>query len=112
MVRPRAFDEEEVLHRAMDVFCRHGYDGSTMIELTASMGVTAPSIYAAFGSKRGLFEAVLDRYAECERENRDWVLSAPTAREVAERLLRRAAKVLPERKGPAGCFLIQAGLAV
>jgi TetR/AcrR family transcriptional regulator, copper-responsive repressor len=111
MARPRAFDETEVLDRAMDVFLRHGYEGANLTELTAAMGVTAPSIYAAFGNKRGLFEAVLDHYADCEKEHRDWILAAPTAREVAERLLLRAADQLPGMKGPAGSLLIQGGLS-
>lgn len=111
MARPRTFDEGEVLDRAMDVFCRHGYDGTTMAELTAAMGVTAPSIYAAFDSKRGLFEAVLDRYTDGQQAHRAWVLAAPTAREVAERLLYRAADQLPNLGGPPGCLLVQGGLA-
>jgi TetR/AcrR family transcriptional regulator, copper-responsive repressor len=111
MARPRAFDEKEVLDRAMDVFCCRGYEGATMAELSTAMGMAAPSIYAAFGSKRGLFEAVLDRYTDCESEHVDWVLSAPTAREVVERLLFRAADQLPSGDGPPGCLLIQAGLA-
>jgi AcrR family transcriptional regulator len=111
MARPRTFDEGEVLDRAMDVFCRHGYEGTTMTELTTAMGLTAPSVYAAFGSKRGLFEAVLDRYTDGQREHRAWILAAPTAREVAERLLFRAADHLPNMGGPPGCLLVQGGLA-
>lgn len=111
MARPRTFDEHEVLDRAMSVFCRHGYDGSTMIELTSAMGLSAPSIYAAFGSKRGLFEAVLDRYTECQSEHRAWVLGAPTAREVVERMLFRAPDHQVNMEAPPGCLLIQAGLA-
>lgn len=111
MARPRTFDEGEVLDRAMDVFCRHGYEGTTMTELTTAMGVTAPSVYAAFGSKRGLFEAVLDRYTDGQRAHRAWVIAAPTAREVAERLLLRAADQLPNLGGPPGCLLVQGGLA-
>jgi AcrR family transcriptional regulator len=75
------------------------------------MGVTAPSIYAAFGNKRGLFEAVLDHYANCEKEHREWVLSASTAREVVERLLKRAAEQLLKMKDSPGSILIQGGLS-
>jgi TetR/AcrR family transcriptional regulator, copper-responsive repressor len=111
MARPRTFDEGKVLDRAMDVFCRHGYEGTTMTDLRTAMGLTAPSVYAAFDSKRGLFEAVLDRYTDGQREHRAWVLAAPTAREVAERLLFRAADHLPNMGGPPGCLLVQGGLA-
>lgn len=111
MARPRSFDEREVLDRAMTVFHRHGYDGSTMAELTSAMGLTAPSIYAAFGGKRGLFEAVLDRHAERQGERFAWALAAPTAREVAERLLRWATEQTENSNRPPGYLLIQAGLA-
>ncbi|MCK1385603.1 TetR/AcrR family transcriptional regulator [Bradyrhizobium sp. 21] len=87
MARPRAFEEDEVLDRAADVFGRHGYDGSTMVELTAAMGLNAPSIYAAFGSKRGLFDAVLRRCGAREDEHWAWALAAPTAEGVVKRLL-------------------------
>jgi AcrR family transcriptional regulator len=87
MARPRAFEEGDVLDRAADVFGRHGYSGSTMVELTSAMGLNAPSIYAAFGNKRGLFDAVLRRCAAREDGHWAWALSAPTAREVVERLL-------------------------
>lgn len=87
MARPRAFEEKEVLDRAADVFGRHGYDGSTMVELTAAMGLSAPSIYAAFKSKRGLFDAVLRRCSVREDEHWAWALAAPTAEGVVKRLL-------------------------
>ncbi|MFC4764315.1 TetR/AcrR family transcriptional regulator [Dyella koreensis] len=111
MARPRSFDEGDVLDRAMNVFHRHGYDGSTMAELTLAMGLTAPSIYAAFGSKRGLFEAVLDRYTDSQGESFAGVLAAPTAREVAERLLCWATDQTRDLQRPPGYLLIQAGLA-
>ncbi len=81
-----------------------------MAALIAAMGLTAPSIYAAFGSKRGLFEAVLERHVTCQGELRDRVLSAPTAREVVERWLFETAEALP-RTGPSGSLLIHGGLA-
>ena len=110
MARPREFDEAEVLDRAMQVFCAHGYEGTSMAVLIAAMVLTAPSIYAAFGSKRGLFEAVLERHVTCQGEQRNRVLSAPTAREVVERWLFEAAEAFP-RTGPAGSLLIHGGLA-
>ena len=110
MARKRNFDEDEVLDRAMDVFWRSGYEGSSLAELTSAMGLSAPSIYGAFHSKRGLFDAVLDRYADRQSELGTWILSAPTAREVAERMLFRAADELNGPNQPPGCLLIQAGL--
>lgn len=110
MARPRQFDEAEVLDRAMQVFCAHGYEGASMAALTAAMGLAGPSVYAAFGSKRGLFEAVLDRHITCEDEQSERILSAPTARDVAERWLFEAAERLPGTT-PTGSVLILGGLS-
>lgn len=61
--RPRGFDTDAALDRAVGVFWRRGYAGAGVAELTAAMGISPPSLYAAFGDKRGLFLAALDRYA-------------------------------------------------
>jgi AcrR family transcriptional regulator len=60
--RPRAFDEEEVLDVAMRLFWEHGFDGTSMSELTEAMGINRRSVYAAFGNKEALFTAALERY--------------------------------------------------
>jgi AcrR family transcriptional regulator len=111
MARPRAFDEAEVLDRAMEVFWRHGYDGASFATLTKAMGMNSPSIYAAFGGKQDLFEAVLDRYRTIRSTQRDEVMSAPTARDVAERFLFGSIDVLAASDTPRGCFTIQAAAA-
>jgi AcrR family transcriptional regulator len=111
MARPRVFEEEDVLDRAMDVFWRHGYEGASMAELTKAMGLNSPSIYVAFGSKRGLFDAVLKRYRERRAAHKDYVLAGGGAREVAERFLFGGIEWLVDPKEPRGCLLIQAGLS-
>jgi AcrR family transcriptional regulator len=111
MARPRVFEEAEVLDRAMDVFWRHGYEGASMAELTKAMGLNSPSIYAAFGSKRGLFDAVLNRYRERRAAHRAYLLAGASAREVAERLLFGAIEWLVDPNEPRGCLLIQAGMS-
>lgn len=111
MARRRAFDEAEVLDRAMTVFWRRGYEGASMAELTTAMDLSSPSIYAAFGSKRGLFDAVLGRYRERRADYRDWLLAGTTARQVAERMLFGAIEWLTDPAEPPGCLLIQAGLS-
>ena len=111
MARPRIFDEAEVLDRAMEVFWRHGYEGASMAELTKAMGLNAPSIYAAFGSKRGLFDAVLARYRNRRASRREYVLAGANAREVAERMLFDTIDWLTDPKEPLGCLLIQSGLS-
>lgn len=112
MARPRVFKEIEVLERAMDVFWRHGYEGASIAELTKAMGVNSPSIYAAFGSKRGLFDAVLAKYRERRSLDREYVMGGATAREAAERLLFGAVEWLVDPHEPPGCLLVQTGSPV
>jgi len=64
MVRPREFDEDQALHAALELFWEKGYEASSLSELTARMGIQKPSIYAAFGDKKALFEAALRRYTK------------------------------------------------
>lgn len=111
MGRPRAFDREQALQQAMDVFWRYGYEGASLAELTRAMGINPPSLYAAFGNKEGLFRAVLDRYGERRADFMDDVLSAPTSREAAERYLRGWAGLGCDPGKPAGCLILQSGLA-
>jgi AcrR family transcriptional regulator len=88
--RPREFDTEDALAAALGVFWRKGYDGASLTDLTEAMGITRPSLYAAFGNKEQLFTQALDLY---EREKLAYVraaLDAPTARGVAERFLHGA----------------------
>jgi AcrR family transcriptional regulator len=85
--RPREFDVEEALAAALRVFWQKGYDGASLTDLTDAMGITRPSLYAAFGNKEALFKQALDLY---ESEKLAYVrsaLQAPTARGVAERML-------------------------
>ena len=85
--RPREFDVEEALAAALRVFWEKGYDGASLTDLTEAMGITRPSLYAAFGNKEELFKRALDLY---ETEKLAYVrsaLEAPTARGVAQRLL-------------------------
>src|SRR6266566_6849635 len=62
--RPRGFDVDEALDRALEVFWRQGYEGTALSDLTAAMGINRPSLYATFGNKEALFRQVLDRYAD------------------------------------------------
>lgn len=62
--RPRGFNLEAALDHAIAVFWAKGYDGASFRDLTTAMGISAPSLMAAFGGKRGLFEAAVARYAE------------------------------------------------
>jgi len=109
--RPRAFDAETVLDRALQVFWRKGFDGTSLSDLTRAMGINRPSIYAAFGDKRALFCKVLDRYAQGPAGFVREALSEPTSRAVVARLLRAAADMHTDPRGPRGCLMVQGALA-
>ncbi len=110
MGRPRSFDVNVALDRAMEVFWRKGYEGASMVDLTTAMGINSPSIYAAFGSKEGLFRAVLDHYDKTRAGFLTKVLSAPTAREAAARFLLGVADRATDPHHPPGNLLVQSGL--
>jgi AcrR family transcriptional regulator len=109
--RPRVFDADKALDRALEVFWRNGYEGTTLSDLTKAMRVNRPSIYAAFGNKEELFGKVLDRYAEGPASSVREALEAPTARQAIERVLIAAAKAPTNGRGPRGCLLVQGALA-
>jgi AcrR family transcriptional regulator len=109
--RPREFDIDQALDRALRVFWRKGYEGATLADLTQAMGINRPSLYAAFGSKEGLFRQALDRYAAGPAAYGREALNAPTARAVAERLLNGAIDVVADRRNPRGCLMVQGALA-
>jgi AcrR family transcriptional regulator len=111
MGRPRGFDLEKALDEAMEVFWRHGYDGATIAELTAAMGINPPSLYAAFGSKEGLLKAALGHYSKRRDECLNEMLAAPTARDAVKNLLLGLADLQTDPANPPGCLLVAAGLA-
>lgn len=108
--RPRAFDTERALDAAVEVFWRHGFEGASLADLAAAMGVNKPSIYAAFGDKAQLFQTALQRYIE---RNMGYVIDAldlPTARECAEAFLVGNARAVTMPGRPAGCLSVQAAV--
>ncbi|MFW2590222.1 TetR/AcrR family transcriptional regulator [Sagittula sp. SSi028] len=66
MGRPRSFDYDQALLKAMAVFWEKGYDGASMRDLTSAMGITGPSLYAAFGDKHGLYLKTIDHYCSSD----------------------------------------------
>src|SRR5258707_4477360 len=109
--RPRGFDVDEALDRALEVFWRQGYEGTALSDLTAAMGINRPSLYAAFGNKEALFRKVLDRYAERTTASVVHALAEPTARTVVERLLLAAADAQTDPCNPRGCLMVQGALS-
>lgn len=109
--RPRGFDPDAALDRAVEVFWRRGYDGASLQDLTDAMGINRPSLYAAFGNKEELFRAAVARYAEVDMAYAREALAAPTAYEVAVSFLRANVEALTRPDRPAGCLSVQGGLA-
>lgn len=109
--RPRSFDADKALDRAMRVFWRRGYEGATLPELTKAMGINRPSMYAAFGNKEALFKKAVDRYLEEPAAHLAECLAAPTIAEVAKRLILGAAERLGCPKNPRGCLIMNGALA-
>lgn len=108
--RPRAFDPEKALDQAMRVFWKHGYEGTSLPDLTKAMGINRPSMYAAFGNKETLFRKAVDRYVERTGGFLRESLAESTARAVAEKLLRATVDSGCSSK-IRGCFLVQGALA-
>lgn len=106
--RPREFDPDEALDKAMMVFWQEGFEGASLTDLTEAMGISRPSLYAAFGNKEELFRRALLRYVETgpAAEHRA-ALAEPTSRAVVGRLLRYKAESLTDPCHPLGCMVVR-----
>src|SRR5271169_6627673 len=105
--RPRSFDERFALERAIQVFWSKGYDGVTIDDLVAGMGVGRPSLYSVFGGKRTLFLRVLRAYAETKGALAAKALLSPrTLRDSLAAFLRHVVKTATEKGSARGCLLL------
>lgn len=102
--RPREFCPDQALAAALGVFWSKGYEGASMAELTAAMGITKPSLYAAFGNKEQLFHKALDLYETEKLAYTREALAQPTARAVAEHFMRGAVAAQTSSCDPKGCL--------
>jgi AcrR family transcriptional regulator len=109
--RPRTFDIDKALDRAMKVFWRKGYEGASLPDLTRAMGISRPSLYAAFGNKESLFRKAIDRYVAGPACHVREALAQPTARGVAEKFLRGGIDLITDARNPRGCLIVQGALA-
>src|SRR5207237_328131 len=109
--RPRAFDADVALERAMHVFWAKGYEGASLSDLTQAMRINRPSLYAAFGNKEKLFRKVLDRYINGPLAYFGKALGAAKARDVVEQIFLGAANMPSDPRTPAGCLVVQGALA-
>jgi AcrR family transcriptional regulator len=111
MGRPRGFDPDAVVDAAVKVFWRKGYEGASMADLCAATGLRPGSIYAAWGSKLGLFSAAVDRYVDTVFAYGMSALQAPTAAEVVRTWLVGSVEASTGTATPPGCLLVQSALA-
>lgn len=109
--RPRSFDRDRALDVAMHEFWMRGFDAVSVADLTATMGITPPSLYAAFGDKKTLFREVVERYQRTYGAFFANALAAePTARDGVHRALREAAAEYTSPAHPPGCLVIGAAV--
>lgn len=108
--RQREFDADEALDRAVEVFWRQGYDGTSITDLTASLGISAPSLYSAFGNKRELFDKVMDRYMRTRLVRRAEALAVDDPVEASRNYLEGVVRdgTMPRR--PKGCLMVGGAL--
>lgn len=110
--RPREFDRDQALLRAMEIFWAQGYEGTTLADLQKAMGgLTAPSFYAAFGSKEDLFREAVELYKKTQGGPIGKALTeGPTARASVEAMLRASAESVCGPGTPRGCMMVLAGI--
>ncbi|WP_294121295.1 TetR/AcrR family transcriptional regulator [Sphingomonas sp.] len=109
--RPREFCVDYALAQALSVFWAKGYEGASLTDLTEAMGITRPSLYAAFGNKESLFRKALDLY---EREKLDYIgkaMAQPTARKVAEAMALGSIENATGGGEPHGCLRVISSVA-
>jgi len=104
--RPRSFDRDAALAVAVELFWRSGYEGTSVAMLTSAMGVTPPSLYAAFGDKRRLFEEASAEYFRRTCEAVDDAVALPTAHEAIARVLDDTAHAHTDAATPPGCLML------
>jgi AcrR family transcriptional regulator len=107
MARPRAFDIDTALDQAVNVFWEHGYEGTSLAQLTEAMGITKSSLYAAFGDKQQLFEKAVQRYDQGAPAWERDAFELATVREVVTTYLHRTVDAVTSDQHPHGCLVIQ-----
>ncbi|MFJ8161037.1 TetR/AcrR family transcriptional regulator [Streptomyces sp. NPDC096136] len=107
--RPRSFDRDAALDKAMLTFWEHGYEATSISDLTRTLGIGAPSLYAAFGDKRRLFDEAVAVYGSRYGDFAGVALrEEPTARAAVARILYEAAEIYTDPAHPPGCMVISA----
>ncbi|NCE87684.1 TetR/AcrR family transcriptional regulator [Pseudomonas sp. Q1] len=108
MGRPRNFDREHAVEQAMHLFWQHGYDATSLAQLKSGLGggISAPSFYAAFGSKEALFDECVQRYLATYAQVTECLWDESLApRQAIETALRQSARMQCEDGHPKGCMV-------
>lgn len=110
--RPRSFDRDAALEIAMRLFWQHGYEATSLAQLTAAIGVGAPSLYAAFGDKEALFLETVARYQARGGDQTEALWgNFKTAREAVSSVLAESAIRLTDPASPRGCMVVLSAIS-
>lgn len=106
--RPKQFDRDIALDKALELFWRHGYEATSLADLVEATGAKAPTLYAEFGNKEGLFRAAAERYVTKFAEKGKALLMRPnrSVAQAIEDFFRAAAGMFTDKSLPSGCFII------
>ncbi|MEW8492718.1 MAG: TetR/AcrR family transcriptional regulator [Candidatus Thiodiazotropha taylori] len=109
--RPRQFDKDSTLKQALDVFLEKGYEGSSLDDLCAAMGITRPSLYKAYGNKEALFLAALSTYRDRFIEQVKAILeSESNGKQAIRKLLTWIDNEHTAEETPTGCLVVNSGI--
>lgn len=106
--RPREFDREQALIAARDLFWRHGYEGTSLADLVAALGIASARIYKAFGSKEQLYREAIGHYEQHEGGFAPRALQHPQILSAVRQMLEQAVALYTERAPPVGCMVVSA----
>jgi AcrR family transcriptional regulator len=109
--RPLGFDRDAALRQAMLLFWRHGYEATSVNDLTNAMRITPPSLYTAFGDKKQLFYEAVQLYSSGAGTAKSFISEAPTAHDAAIGLLQGSAIAFTGKNTPAGCLLASSAIS-
>lgn len=104
--RPRGFDRDSALERALHLFWARGFEATSISELTEAMGINPPALYAAFGDKKHLFLEAVAHYEQGAGCFAQKAFEEPTAKGAVHRLLHGAVDAFTRRGAPRGCLVV------
>lgn len=110
--RPREFDKQQALRKAMRLFWEHGYEGTSISALVSTLGIASARIYAAFGSKQQLFEEAVALYESAEGGFADRALALPDIHQAMAQMLEAAISTYTRVDEPRGCLVVSAASGV